>query len=320
MALFRGLFVQRDGSNNGTTPKGARLALGGLLGRSSTGTVQTGVLLDGMTPVVSGTGAMTYSIRACAIVTKTSDANGPTISGNDAAVVVETTAAPGSNSRIDTVYALQSLVTSDGGSGTSNEFTIGVVQGTVSATPSAAAIPSGAVALADVTVTSGATTTSGLTFTRRHQWVTANGGIIPDPANSDFGWASRGSSRALVALGSQSQSVNFRAGYVTYGVGGDLDAVLIREGRRVHMMGAMRPSGTLGAATMGPGSATIADIPVGWRPMRNVAQLQRTNAFANAASIAVDTAGVVTIELAAATTYSWCHLSWLTAAPSAPSV
>lgn len=322
MSLFRGIGVQRDGSDNGLSPKGHRLAQGGTLGRGSSGVVEVGVMVDDITsPVVSGTGSMSYSVRACVVVTKHSDANGPTISANDGPVAVSTTAAPGSNSRIDTIYAVQNLLTADGGSGTSNEFVVGVAQGSVSATPSPpslAGIP-GAVALANVTVTSGATSTAGLTFTRAHRWVTANGGIVPDPVNPDFGWVWNGSARVLVPIGSQSQSVTFRTGYLSYGAG-DLDAVLIREGRRVTMMGAIRPSGTLGTATMGPGAAAVADVPVGWRPMRNVAVKQQGNTSTMAITMTVDTAGVVRLELGSAATYSWCHATWLTPLPSAPSV
>lgn len=201
MAFLRGLFVQRDGSNNGTTPRGARHALGGLIGRSSTGGVQTGVLMDSMAPVVSGTGAMTYSIRAFAAVTQSSVANGPVISANDATLTVATTAAPGSNSRIDSVYAIQRLITADGGSGASNEFEVLVAQGTVSSSPTPPSIPSGALRLANVTVTAGATSTSGLTFARAHEWVAANGGIVPESDGSRLGRVWDGERSAVVGLG-----------------------------------------------------------------------------------------------------------------------
>ena len=314
MALFRGLFVQRDGSNNGTTPKGARLALGGLIGRSSTGTVQAGVLVDGMTPVVSGTGTMSYSVRACAIVTKASDAIGPTISGNDAAVVVTTTAAPGSNSRIDTVYATQNLITSDGGSGTSNEFTISVAQGSVSATPSAPSIPAESVALFDVTVTSGVTATSGLTFTRRHQWVTANGGVIPDPANPDYGWVWNGSTRSMVAIGSQSQNVSFTAPFIADGTQG---ATLTRIGRMVYLQGAMRSSG----GDFGPGTTTVATVPTGWRPQKNhVWRPVPGNSIAGTLAMTVTTAGAIQIDTASTLQYTYLATSWITPEPTPPSV
>lgn len=182
MAGLRALFVQRDGSNNGTVPKGARLALGGLLAPGTTDplSVRTGVLVDGMGPVVVGTGAMSYQVRPFVGVTKYSDSNGPTVAANDGPVTVTTTPAPGANSRIDRVWMIQRLITGDGGAGTVNVFEFGVTQGNVAASPTPpTSIPAGAVALADFTVTAGVTSTASLTAERRHEWTVANGGIIP---------------------------------------------------------------------------------------------------------------------------------------------
>lgn len=180
MTGLRGLFIQRDGSNNGTSPKGARLALGGLLGRATGGVVRPGALVDSMDPIVTGSGTMSYNVRAAVFATKFSDANGPVVSPNDAIVAVATTAAPGVNKRIDSVYVIQDLISADGGSTTTNELRFGVVQGSTSATPSAPAVPAGALRLADIEVTALATATSGLTFTTPPDlWTVANGGALP---------------------------------------------------------------------------------------------------------------------------------------------
>jgi hypothetical protein len=181
MAGRTALFVARDGSNNGTTPVGARLALGGLLAGNGASPldVRAGVLVDNGGAIVSGAADMSYNVRAFRAVSLASTANGPTIGSNDASVNVVTTAAPGSNSRIDRIWARQHLMTGDGATDTDVVYEIGVTQGTVAASPSAPAIPSGAVALYDATVTAGVTATSGLTFTRAHNWTVANGGIIP---------------------------------------------------------------------------------------------------------------------------------------------
>lgn len=210
MALFRGWFVQRDGSNNGTSPKGGRLALAGLLSKATGGVVGTGVLVDGMTPVVSGSGAgMTYNVRACAVVAKHSDANGPTISALDATENIaladdgSSLAAPGSNSRRDVIYAVQDLVTADGGTGTANTFRVAVRKGTAAAspaTPSVADVP-GAVPLAYATVSSGTTNTAGLVYTQLHGWRTANGGIAPASKGSRLGKVFDGTREATVPLG-----------------------------------------------------------------------------------------------------------------------
>lgn len=204
MTLHRGVGVQRDGSNNGWGPLGHRLVMAGNASRSVTGSAQPGVLVDGMGPVVTGLGSMAYSVRACVVRAKQSDANGVTESANDSPVTVSTTAAPGSNSRIDTVYAVQRHVSGDGTGTTSNAFEVGVVQGSVDPIPSPrpdADLPPGAVRLADVVVTAGATTTSGLTFERKHEWVGGNGGVVPEAQGSRFGWVWDGLRRARVALG-----------------------------------------------------------------------------------------------------------------------
>lgn len=166
MTVQAGLFVARDAGGNGTTPKGARTALAGLLAKNADGTVRTGVLMDGLGPVVTGAAGMSYSIRKHVAVTKATEANGPVLVPNDGVVSVSTTAAPGSNSRIDIIYVWQRLVTGDGGSETTNAPVIGVVQGSASASPVAPAPPTGALELARVTVPAGTVATSGLTFTQ----------------------------------------------------------------------------------------------------------------------------------------------------------
>lgn len=166
VAAQAGLFVARDAGGNGTTAKGARLALAGLLAKNSDGTVKVGVLADGQGPVVTGAAGMSYNVRKHVAVTKASEANGPVLVPNDGTVSVTTDPAPGSNSRIDVIYVLQPLVTGDGGSSSSVAPIIDVAKGAVAASPSVPAIPSGALELARVTVPSGTTATSGLTFTQ----------------------------------------------------------------------------------------------------------------------------------------------------------
>lgn len=181
MTGLPGLFVARDGSNNGTTPKGARIALGGLMAGNGASPldVRAGVLVDNGGALVSGAGDMSYNVRAFRAISLVSAANGPTLGANDATVNVTTTAAPGANSRIDTIWARQHLVTGDGDTDTTVDYEIGVSQGVAAGSPAAPAIPAGAIALYNVTVTAGVTATSGLTFTRVHAWTVANGGIIP---------------------------------------------------------------------------------------------------------------------------------------------
>lgn len=182
MAGQTGLYVARDAGGNGTLPQGARLALGGTLAHTGVSPldVRKGVLVDGGGPVVSGTGAMAYSVRAFVAVTMATTANGPVVLANDSAVTLPTTAAPGSNSRYDVVWVRPHLLAGDGGSDADVITEIGVTQGAVAASPAVPAIPTGALSLDSALVTANATSTAALTFTRTHDWTTANGGIIPD--------------------------------------------------------------------------------------------------------------------------------------------
>lgn len=180
MTAQKSIFIALDGSSNGTVPKGARLALGGLIehdGSADPLGVKLGVLEDTFTPLVAGTAGMSYDIRAAVFVTNPtgSTANGPTAGANDAVVNVATDPAPGSNARYDVIWVRQHVVAADGGADSDNILEFDVTQGTVAASPSVPAIPTGALALANVLVTSGTTATNTLTFTRAHNWVRARG-------------------------------------------------------------------------------------------------------------------------------------------------
>lgn len=180
MTAERGAFVQRDGSNNGMTPKGARLAQGGMLARNGDSplSVRRGVLWDGGGAVVAGTSGWSYQVRAHVAVAMATSTNGPTPVPVSAPVTVATDPAPGANSRIDVIWIRQKLVAGDGGSESTNESEIGVTKGSVAASPGVPSIPTGALALAQVIVTSGAASTSALTITRVHRWTAAAGGVI----------------------------------------------------------------------------------------------------------------------------------------------
>lgn len=173
MTALPGTWVARDAGGNGTTTRASRLAQAGLIVHNADGTVRTGVLADGLGPVVTGAAGMSYNIRKHVAVCKMSETNGVVLVPNDGDVSVSTDPAPGSNSRIDVIYVLQNHVTGDGATGTSNAAVFGVTKGSTSATPPVPAIPTGATELARVTVPSGTVATSGLTFTQG-QITTAN--------------------------------------------------------------------------------------------------------------------------------------------------
>lgn len=192
MTALPGLFVARDAGGNGTTPTAARQALAGLLAKNPDGTVRTGVLADGLGPVVTGTSGMSYSVRRHVAVAKAAEINGPVLVPNDGPVAVSTTPAPGSNSRIDVIYVQQRFVQGDGGSESTNQPVIGVAQGATSATPSAPSIPSGAVELARATVTAGTQATSGLTITQGQVTWANSGQMYSDPTVPTVGGQATG--------------------------------------------------------------------------------------------------------------------------------
>jgi hypothetical protein len=187
MTLRRGLAVLQDGSNVNATPQEVRLALAALIvsDGSSFLAARNGVVYDGnATNAVIGTtdtGTMTYSIRAAHYVLYPTGvaSDGVAIITNDAAFKVSTTAAPGSNSRIDTVWVFQAKLTADAGSGVSNLPVFGVTQGTASASPVAPTLSAGQMALANFIVPSGTTSTNALTATQVHNWTTTDGSPIP---------------------------------------------------------------------------------------------------------------------------------------------
>lgn len=237
MTAQKSLGIALDASNNGTIPKGARLALAGLVEGAAGGplAVNLGVFEDDFTPVVSGAANMSYNVRAfVAVMNPTgSAANGVVIGANDATVNVATTVAPGSNSRVDVIWARQHVVASDGGSDTDNILEIGVTQGTAAAAPAIPNIPIGALALGYVTVTSGTAATNTLTPVRAHQWVKARGngglrqmvvfntaGTTPFVKN-DYPWARYAKIRVQAAGGGGGGCIgNGTAGTASAGGGG----------------------------------------------------------------------------------------------------
>lgn len=185
MTGTRGLYVNVDGSSNGTTPVNARIALAGLLASSGAALAfRPGVFYDGLGNVVSGntdTGTMSYSVRACQFAMQLlgTTASGAVVGANDAVFKANTTAAPGSNSRIDVIWVRQHAVAADGGPDTDNIMEIKVTQGTPAASPTVPTIPTGAMALAQAIMPAGATSTNSLTITQVHNWTTSDGSDVP---------------------------------------------------------------------------------------------------------------------------------------------
>lgn len=183
----RSAFVALDGSNNGSAPIDLRLAFATTFtvddGSGGLG-IRNGVFYDGLGAAVIGTtdtGTMTYQIRACTLsyYLLGTAASGAVVTVIDAATKVNTTAAPGSNSRIDVIWVRQQAVAADGGGDAANLPLLGCTQGTPAASPSVPAIPTGALAIAQAVVLSSTTQTSTCVITQVHNWTTSHGSPIP---------------------------------------------------------------------------------------------------------------------------------------------
>lgn len=163
-----------------------RVDLAGLIaGQSTSIAARTGVMWGpGSSSVITGTsatGTMTVNVGIHHWVTSRAAADGIYLGAKETSTTVNIAAAPGSNSRIDVVYAKQndagSTISPDG----STAELYGVVTGTAAASPTKPAIPLGAVEIGTVTVAAGATSTSGagVTINNTAALTVARGADIP---------------------------------------------------------------------------------------------------------------------------------------------
>lgn len=180
MTVSNGLGTYGDGAGV-VTPTDHKLAHLGLVTKVGGGTnaVRAGLFYDGVSNIVTGTANMSYNVAPFTAVSSRGAASGAVLFVNDGTVNVVTTAAPGSNSRIDIVYAWQREFSLDGGSTTP---TIAVANGTPAASPTAPSLSAypGAIELARITVPAGVTATnSGTTITQTAPFTTVDGAPIP---------------------------------------------------------------------------------------------------------------------------------------------
>jgi hypothetical protein len=179
MTAFKGLGTYGDAVGV-VTPLDHKLAQAAQVTKTTTPLViRPGLFYAGATTIVSGTAGMSYSVAAYQLVTQRSAGAGVVFGGNDGALSVATTAAPGSNSRIDVVYHWHREFALDG---VNSNPVIGVVQGTAAASPtvpSLAAFP-GAIELARITVNAAATATNGagVTITQFAPFTSVDGGAV----------------------------------------------------------------------------------------------------------------------------------------------
>lgn len=173
-----------------TSAEEARLADGGLLAVGSGGLVstRTGVLVGpGATALVTGTsstGTMRYSVAAHHWVTNRGVVSDGVYRGAaETAKLVDTTAAPGTGSRIDIVWVKQNDAGSTIAADATSVPVYGCTQGTSSTgTPSPPTIPTGAEELARATVLAGATRTDDgtkVTISQTARITVARGAPVP---------------------------------------------------------------------------------------------------------------------------------------------
>lgn len=180
MTAFKGLGTYGNAVGV-VTPLDHKLADAGLLVKTTTALgVRPGVFYGGNASLISGTAGMAYSVAAYACATQRSASAGAVLGGNDGALSVATTAAPGSNSRIDIIYHWHREYSLDG---VDSNPVIAVIQGTAAAVPTApslAAFP-GAIEIGRATVSAGATATNGggVVITQTAPFTSVDGAKIP---------------------------------------------------------------------------------------------------------------------------------------------
>lgn len=176
MGVSRGLWVPINTGDIGTTEVEARLADAGLFAENGPGIPRSGLLNPGTPNVVTGTGTMNYAIAPCKPVLNRVTNEGVYRWSIDAATTVPTTAAPGSNSRIDIIWTKQN----DQSKGDADNLAIvGCSQGVAAPVPSAPTIPVGALELARATVPALVTGTSSASITQTFQYTALRGAPVP---------------------------------------------------------------------------------------------------------------------------------------------
>lgn len=166
-----------------------RLILSGLIARAASGAPRVGVLPAHTSAIVTGTAGMAYSVAAFIAATSRNGA-GIELVANDGPASVTTTAAPGSNSRIDVIWVRCRFdLYGDTGVYTPQ---FGVTQGAPDLTPSKPSIPAGALELATAVVTSLDVATSTTVISQTHPYTAAEGGILPVRNNTELqAWTPR---------------------------------------------------------------------------------------------------------------------------------
>lgn len=154
-----------------------RRVTAGLIARNADGTPRPGVFPTSTALLVTGRATaplMAYDVAP--FLAATSRLNtGVELIANDASTTVATTAAPGSNSRIDVIWVRSQFVQH---ADANNDVVFGVTQGVAALTPTKPAIPAGALELAIAEILSTTTQTSTAVITQTHPYTAAAGAPV----------------------------------------------------------------------------------------------------------------------------------------------
>ncbi|TLF33223.1 hypothetical protein [Microbacterium sp. 5K110] len=247
----------------------------GMAVRSAAGVSRVGVVPFSTDPIVTGTAdlGMTYQIAPFVAVTARNSAGVEWVA-NDAITTVATTAAPGSNSRIDVIW-VRCLFPLASDTGTAPLF--GVTQGVANASPSKPSIPAGALELATAVVTSGDLTTQTVVITQTAPFTAMAGGTVwlRNQAEMDAWTPADGATAYRLDLDvlavrengiwafEETRTVPYAESfYADHGLYESLR--LRRRGTRGGLRGAFTTTSltNFSATTL----YTVGNVPVGWRP------------------------------------------------------
>lgn len=160
------------------TPADHKAAQSGLIAKTSLNAVRAGLFWGGTANIITAKPNMSYDVAPFTAALSRGATFGTVLMSNDGTLNIATTAAPGSNSRIDIIYVWAREYSLDG---VDSNPVIGVIQGTAAASPTApslAAFP-GAIELGRATVAAGITATTSATLTQTAPFTCVDGGRIP---------------------------------------------------------------------------------------------------------------------------------------------
>jgi hypothetical protein len=217
-----GLHVEAVAGVGKTTAQEARTSQSAFVAHDGAGAV-LGVFYEGTQTLITGTAttapSMQVSVSPLAFCGQKASTEGVYIGRSVGTVLVDVAAAPGSNSRIDTVYVMQRDLNSNTSPDGLTQGEIGVVTGTPGVSPTAPAAPAGAVVIGTVQVAAGvtATTNAGCTITTTCRWTTGAGAPLPVRNVTERGALTAYAGLRVIRLDLGSATELYAGGAWTYG-------------------------------------------------------------------------------------------------------